>query len=139
MTLVVDASVFVAALLDTGIAGQWAESLIASETIVAPELAMVETTNILRRLERAKEISSLEANLVQRDFMHLDIQLFPYSPFAERIWALRNNITSYDAWYVALAEALDCRLATLDQKLVHSNGAHCSFLSLPTSKEPGKQ
>ena len=131
MTLVVDASVFVAAILDTGSAGQWAESLIASETVVAPELAMVETTNILRRLERAKEISSLEANLAHRDFTQLDIQLFPYSPFDERIWALRNNITSYDAWYVALAEALDCPLATLDQKLVRAIGTNCDFLVAP--------
>jgi len=128
MTIVVDASVFVAALVDTGIEGQWAESLIGSEIIVAPELALVETTNILRRLELAKEISSLEATLAQSDLMRLNIQLFPFSPFAERVWVLRNNITSYDAWYVALAEALDCSLATLDQKLIHATGAKCSFI-----------
>ena len=131
MNLVVDASVFVAALLDTGLVGQWAETTLASELIVAPELAMVETTNILRRLERAKEISPLEAKLALRDFMRLDIQLFPFAPFSERIWALRDNVTSYDAWYVALAEALDCPLATLDQKLMLANGTNCSFLPLP--------
>jgi predicted nucleic acid-binding protein len=128
MTLVVDASVLVAALLDTGATGQWAESVIENEMIVAPELVMVETMNILRQLERAKEISPLEANLVQQDFMRLDIQLFPFNPFAERIWALRHNVTSYDAWYVALAEALDCPLATLDQKLIHASGPNCSFV-----------
>ena len=127
MTVVVDASVFIAALIDTGSEGQWAESLIASETIVAPELAMVETINILRRLERAKEISTLEAELAHRDFMALEIQLFPFHPFADRIWSLRRNITSYDAWYVALAEALDCSLATLDEKLMRANGARCAF------------
>ena len=131
MNLVIDASVFVAALLDTGVVGQWAESTLASELIIAPELAMVETTNILRRLERAKEISPLEANLALRDFLRLDIQLFPFAPFSERIWALRDNVTSYDAWYVALAEALDCPLATLDQKLMLANGTNCSFLSVP--------
>jgi len=128
MTIVVDASVLVSALVDTGNEGLWAESLIASEAIVAPELAMVETTNILRRLELAEVISSLEAKLAHRDLMRLDIQLFPFSPFAERIWVLRNNITSYDAWYVALAEALDCSLATLDQKLVRANGSNCTFV-----------
>ena len=131
MNLVVDASVFVAALLDTGVVGQWAESTLASELIIAPELAMVETTNILRRLERAKEISPLEAKLALRDFMRLDIQLFPFAPFSERIWDLRDNVTSYDAWYVALAEALDCPLATLDQKLMLANGTKCPFLSVP--------
>ena len=139
MTLVVDASVLVAALLDAGDAGRWAESLIASDAIAAPELAMVETTNILRRLERANETSSFEATLAQRNLMSLDIQLFPFSPFADRIWALRNNITSYDAWYVALAEALDCPLATLDQKLSRANGAKCSFLSHKRGQSPGPE
>ena len=120
MTIVIDASVIVAALVDTGSDGTWAESLIASETLVAPELAMVEATNILRRLELAHE-------LAHNDLMRLDIQLFPFHPFAGRIWALRNNITSYDAWYVALAEALDCSLATLDLKLKKANGIKCTF------------
>ena len=78
---------------------------------------MVEATNILRRLELAKELSPLESSLAQKNLMHLDIQLFPFDTFAERVWALRKNITSYDAWYVALAEALGCSLATLDIKL----------------------
>jgi predicted nucleic acid-binding protein len=121
MTIVIDASVIVAALVDTGMDGSWAESL------VAPELAMVEATNILRRLELAKELTPVESDLAQKDLMHLDIQLFPFHPFAERVWALRKNITSYDAWYVALAEALDCSLAILDIKLKNARGAKCSF------------
>jgi len=129
VTIVVDASVLVSALIDTGSEGRWAESLIVSEAIVAPELAMVETTNILRRLELAKVVSSLEAKLAHRDLVRLDIQLFPFSPFAGRIWALRNNMTSYDAWYVALAEALDCSLATLDQKLTRATGSECTFVT----------
>jgi predicted nucleic acid-binding protein len=127
MTLVIDASVVVAALIDVGTEGDWAESLIASEVLVAPELMMVETTNILRRLELANEISPIESGLAQKDLMQLDVQVFPFHPFAERIWALRNNVTSYDAWYVALAEALDCPLATLDRKLTKASGVKCAF------------
>ncbi|MBE9540600.1 MAG: type II toxin-antitoxin system VapC family toxin [Proteobacteria bacterium] len=127
MTIVIDASVIVAALADTGRDGTWAESLIASETLVAPELAMVEVTNILRRLELAKELSPLESGRAQKDLMRLDIQLFPFHPFADRIWALRKNVTSYDAWYVALAEALECSLATLDLKLKKATGIKCTF------------
>ena len=127
MTLVIDASVIVAGLIDTGTEGIWAESLIASENLLAPELIMVEATNILRRLELAKEISPIESGLAQKDLMRLDVQLFPFNPFAERIWSLRNNLTSYDAWYVALAEALDCPLATLDLKLTKASGARCAF------------
>ena len=106
MTIVIDASVIVAALVDTGRDGIWAESLIASEILVAPELVMVEATNVLRRLELTTELTPVESGLAQKDLMHLDIQLFPFHPFAERVWSLRKNITSYDAWYVALAEAL---------------------------------
>ena len=127
MTIVIDASVIVAALVDTGTDGSWAESLIASEMLIAPELVVVEATNILRRLELAKELSPLESGLAQKDLMRLDVQLFPFHPFAERIWALRNNVTSYDAWYVALAEAIDCSLATLDLKLRKASGIKCAF------------
>lgn len=129
MTVVVDASVIVAALVDTGREGRWAESLIASETLIAPELAMVEATNILRRLELAEELSPLESGLARQDLVSLNIDLFPFHPFADRIWELRRNITSYDAWYVALAEALDCSLATLDLKLKNANGVQCDFAS----------
>lgn len=127
MTLVIDSSVIVAALVDTGTEGSWAESLIANKVLVAPELVMVEATNILRRLELAKEISPLESGLAQKDLMRLDVQLFPFHPFADRIWALRKQVTSYDAWYVALAEALDCSLATLDLKLAKAVGVKCDF------------
>ena len=61
--------------------------------------------------------------------MQLDIDLFPFEPFADRIWELRHNVTSYDAWYVALAEALKLPLATLDKPLSKSNGVTCEFLT----------
>lgn len=59
------------------------------------------------------------------------MELFPFAPFAGRIWALRENLTSYDAWYVALAEALDCPLATLDRKLSRASGPRCDVLAPP--------
>ena len=127
MTLAIDASVLVAALVDSGNEGTWAESLIASEALVAPELAMVESTYILRRLELAGNLSPVESGLAQRDLMRLDLQLFPFHPFAARVWELRSNITSYDAWYVALAEALECPLATVDAKLTGASGVRCQF------------
>ena len=96
--------------------------------LVAPELVLVETTNVLRRLERTRDISTVEASSAQRDLLRLELELFPYAPFAERIWELRNNLTSYDAWYVTLAEALDCPLATLDGKLSRAGEARCEFL-----------
>ena len=129
MSTVVDASVLVAALVDTGPHGDWAEDVLARGSLHAPELARAEATNILRRLERAKLITTPEANGAHDDLMQLDIDPFSFEPFADRIWELRHSVTSYDAWYVALAEALKLPLATLDEALSNSNGVACEFLA----------
>ena len=117
MSVVVDSSVLVAALVDTGPNGTWAEEVLSSGSLHAPELARVEATNILRRLELAKQLTTPEANAAHEDLMQLDMELFSFDPFADRIWELRHTVTSYDAWYVALAEALRLPLATLDARL----------------------
>ena len=129
MSIVVDSSVLVAALVDVGPHGIWAETVLARGSLHAPELARAEATNILRRLERAKLITTPEANAAQDDLMQLDMDLFSFEPFAERIWELRHNVTCYDAWYVAIAEALGLPLATLDKALSKSNGVACEFLT----------
>ena len=131
MTVVVDASLVVAALVDSGDEGRWAESVLAEGSTTSPELVLPEATNILRRLERAGRISRLEATSSHRDLLRLDATLFPFAPFAERVWALRGNLTSYDAWYVALAEALGCPFATLDRKLGRASGSKCEIILPP--------
>jgi predicted nucleic acid-binding protein len=129
LSIVIDSSVVVAGLIDSGPLGLWAEEVLASGLLLAPELVRVETTNIFRRLERATLIATPEANAAQDDLMQLDIELFPFEPFASRIWELRHNVTSYDAWCVAIAEALKLPLATLDEPLTKSNGVTCKFLT----------
>ena len=131
MATVVDASVLVAALVDAGNEGEWAEITISVGDLAGPELVLVETSNILRRLERSAQISTLEASSAYVDLLRLEIELFPFVPFAERVWALRHNLTSYDAWYVALAESLDCPLATLDYRLRRASGPTCEIITPP--------
>ena len=128
MSIVVDSSVLIAALIDTGSNGIWAEGIISCDSLYAPELVRVEVVNVLRRLERSKLISAAEANVARDDFLQLDIILFPFKPSSDRIWELRHNLTSFDAWYVAVAEALELPLATLDEALSGSTGAECEFL-----------
>lgn len=128
MNAVVDASILVAATTDTGAEGLWAEQLLAERELVAPHLVLAEATNILRRLEASKDLTRLEAESAHRDLLDLEILLLPFEPFAERIWALRRNVTSYDAWYVSAAEALDLPLATLDRRLSRAPGPMCQFL-----------
>jgi predicted nucleic acid-binding protein len=132
LSLVLDASVLVAALVDTGARGAWAEDVLAAGSLHAPELVLAEATNILRRLERARRIATPEANAAHDDLTQLHLELFPFEPFADRIWELRHSVTSYDAWYVALAEALELPLATLDSRLAKARGPACNFLTPPS-------
>jgi len=120
--------VLVAALVDTGSNGIWSEKILSSGSLHAPELARVEATNVLRRLELAKQLTTAEANAAHDDLMQLNLELFPFDPFADRIWALRHTVTSYDAWYVAVAEVLGLPLATLDGRLSRVKGVTCQFL-----------
>lgn len=129
MSAVVDASVLVKALLNIGPDGEWAEAIVADGSLHAPDLALAEATNVLRRLELAKEITTAEANAAHEDLLQLNIELFSFEPFAERAWELRHNLTSYDAWYVALAEALRLPLATFDERLAKAKGPNCEFLT----------
>jgi len=136
VSAVVDAAVLVAATSDAGPVGVWCEALLAGGGLVAPHLALVEATNILRRLELHGELSRLEAGAAARDLLQLDLGLLPFAPFAERVWELRSNVTSYDAWYVAVAEELELPLATLDRRLAAADGPRCRFLLPPAPSAP---
>ena len=129
MTLVLDASVVVAALIDESDDGIWARSLIASDDLRAPHLMPVEAANILRRAALTGDIPQDIATLAHADLVALQVELFPYEPFARRVWELRASVTAYDAWYVALAESLDLPLASLDGRLIRASGPHCRFLT----------
>jgi predicted nucleic acid-binding protein len=131
VTLVVDASLVVAALVDGGPAGVWAEGMLARTPLAAPHLMPVEVANILRRAAAGGEISADTAALAHTDLLDLPVELFPYGPFAERVWELRANLTAYDGWYVALAETLGAGLATLDTRLARSPGPRCDFVVPP--------
>lgn len=127
MTLVVDATVVVSALIDSGREGEWASEQLARGPLAAPHHMPVEVANVLRRTALQGEIPDSVAALALQDLLDLRFELFPFAPFARRAWALRDNVTPYDAWYVALAESLDAPLATLDDRLSRSPGCRCTF------------
>ena len=132
MTLVVDASVVLAAVVDAGPSGEWTRSQLADSELMAPHLLPVEVANSLRRLVARDVLSADVAALAYADFRRVRVELFPYEPFAERVWQLRSNVTAYDGWYVAVAEALDVPLATLDRRLRTAAGPRCRFVTAPT-------
>ncbi|MYH68208.1 MAG: type II toxin-antitoxin system VapC family toxin [Dehalococcoidia bacterium] len=131
MTLAVDASALVAALTDLGPEGRWARAQTARDPLVCPEVVLSEAANTLRRLEQAGGLTQEQATRAYHDLLEFDLGLRPYKPFADRIWQLRRNLTSYDAWYVAVAEALDCPLVTLDVRLSRAPGPQCAFVTPP--------
>ena len=131
MNAVVDASVLVAARVDSQREGPWARQAISRTGLAAPEIALAEATNILRRLELAGEVIPTEAAAAQRALLQLNVRLHRFAPFARRVWELRANVTVYDAWYVALAEALEWPLVTLDRRLSRATGPRCQVIVPP--------
>lgn len=131
MTLVVDSSVVVAALVDSSPVGTWAAGLLSGGSVSAPHILPAEVANVLRRAARAGSLSDPEATLAMEDVLTMPVEYFSFEPFGRRVWQLRGSVSAYDAWYLALAEALDAPLATLDRRLVNSNGATCQFLLPP--------
>lgn len=129
MTVVVDATCVVAALVDDGETGRWAEAQLTGHDLAAPHLMPVEVANILRRAVLTGGIGVDVGSQAHGDLLALPVALFAYEPLAERVWELRNAVTSYDAWYVALAELLEAPLATVDTRLSRSNGPRCTFLT----------
>jgi predicted nucleic acid-binding protein len=133
VTLVLDASVVVSALADAGSTGIWAESWLAAGPLNAPHLMPVEAANVLRRAAARGDITAEIAALAHADLLDLRVELFPYAPFAARVWALRDSLSCYDAWYVALAELLGARLVTLDGRLARAAGLRCAVETPPGS------
>jgi predicted nucleic acid-binding protein len=126
--LVVDAAVVVAWLVDAGADGAWAEEVCRKDVLVAPHFMPVEVANILRRVVRAGSITQEVGLFAHQRLLELPVGLVPYQPYAERVWELRHNLTPYDAWYVAVAESLAAKLATLDHRLRRASGPRCDFL-----------
>lgn len=134
MTVVIDAALVAAALLDSGPDGAWAEGILERGHLVAPHLLPAEVANILRRAAASGDVPREVAAIAYADLLDLRVELFPYAPFAERIWDLRENVTAYDAWYVALAESLGAPLATLDARLSRASGPRCPFETPPPGR-----
>jgi predicted nucleic acid-binding protein len=127
MTLVIDSGLVVAALVDSGQVGTWADHLLTTDDLASPHLMPAEVANVLRRAAMAGEISADTASLAHADLLSLRVELFAYEPFATRVWELRETVTASDGWYVALAESLGARLATLDLRLTKATGPRCAF------------
>ncbi len=116
--IVIDSSVILEVLLVTPAAPGISRRIFARrETLHAPHLIDLEVAQVLRRYVSSGEMSATRGLEAIQDFLDLSITRYPHDLFLTRIWELRNNITAYDAAYVALAEALMVPLLTRDSRL----------------------
>ena len=120
--IVVDASVAVLGLLVDG----GARRLLADEQLVAPHLIDVEVLHVLRRQVRRGRLEAGAGRDAVRAWSRLGVERVAIVGLLDRMWALRDNVTAYDASYVALAEALDCTLVTADARLGGAPGPTCA-------------
>lgn len=123
--LVVDASVVATALGDDGPDGDRARDRLAGERLAAPELVDLEVASVLRGQLRAGALDVRRAELALDDLAALPLQRAPHHALLGRCWELRDNLTIYDAAYVALAEALGVDLLTGDRRLAKAPGPRC--------------
>lgn len=125
--IVVDASAALSALLTEGPARR----LLRDEQLCCPHLVDSEVASGLRRGVRVKRLPAEAAWAALQAWRRLAVHRFPIHPLLDRVWQLRDNLTAYDATYVALAESLDSPLATADARLSRSTGIRCSITVVP--------
>jgi predicted nucleic acid-binding protein len=120
--IVVDTSAVIAALVGRPPDKRLVDRLSVDGDLHAPHLLDVELLHALRRLVRGGVLSRDRAAEARDDFAQLAIVRYGHLALADRIWALRDNLTAYDATFVALAELLDLPLVTCDARLAHAPG-----------------
>lgn len=122
--LVVDTSAIVETLVGESADPALVDRLASDGDLTAPHLLDVEVVHALRRLVALGQLSVDRAADARRDFANLSITRYPHHPLADRMWALRDNITAYDAAFVSLSEALEVPLVTCDGGLASAPGHH---------------
>jgi predicted nucleic acid-binding protein len=121
--IVVDASALLEALLRTPAAEAVEDRLFApGQTLHAPHLLDVEVAHVIRRYAASGDIDSRRGLAALGDLADFPLVRYPHDFLLSRVWELRNNLTAYDAVYVALAEALDVPLLTRDRRLAAAAG-----------------
>ena len=124
--IVVDASIVVTGLADDGPDGDRVRQRLRGERLAAPSVIDLEVASAWRRLVARGDLDKRRVRLAFTDLAALRIVRAPHQPLLDRCWELRDNLTIYDATYVALAELLGADLVTADTKLAIAPGTRCT-------------
>jgi predicted nucleic acid-binding protein len=119
--IVVDASAAVLGLLNDGDA----RSYLAEEPFACPHLTDSEILHALRARVRREEIAAADAERAIGAWARLGMYRVPVVGLLQRTWELRENLSAYDATYVAVAETLETPLLTADARLARAPGPSC--------------
>jgi predicted nucleic acid-binding protein len=119
--IVLDASALLEVLLRTATATPVEQRIFdPGQTLHAPHLIDIEVAQVLRRYAASGDTDPERCRLALDDLKDFPLTRYPHDVLLPRVWELRNNLTAYDAAYVALAEALDAPLLTRDQRLANA-------------------
>ena len=139
----VEASGVVVALTDDGPEGDRYRARFGDEELAVPELMDLEVASALRQLVTRGDLDVSRARRALADLAAMTVKRFSHVPLLDRIWELRENVTPYDAAYVALAEDLGATLVTADARLRRAPGPRCAIEVLvyhdptgPGAREP---
>lgn len=132
--LVIDASVLAVALLDDGQDGDTVRDRLRGEQLAAPALIDLEVASVWRGLASGGHLDPRRVELAVDDLQALPMQRVQHNALLFRCWELRDNLTIYDAAYVALAETLQAPLLTGDRRLSRSTGPRCTFEVIPSHR-----
>ncbi len=129
--IVVDASAAVAFIVDSGQVGEFLAATISANEVAFPSLMPYEVASALRRLCSSGALAEPVARRALSKANMLHGLTFEFEELAQRVWQLRENVSPYDAAYVALAELIDAPLLTLDRRLASAPDPQCRFLLPP--------
>lgn len=127
--IAIDANAVVALLVDDAELGSTSRRLYTQHDLAAPDLLAYEVTSVLRKLCQVKAITERVAGNALRDLNLLRVSTVPYGDIANRIWGLRDNLSAYDAAYVAVAELFGVELLTFDNRIRRAPGPRCGFVA----------
>lgn len=121
--LVIDASAALELLMTTGSGFAVEEHVLESgEPLAAPHLIDIEVLHVIRRFHRTGVLTRQRSEQAIDDFGDLPITRYGHEILRSNMWRMRDNLTAYDAAYIALAELLDAPIVTCDGKLARSSG-----------------
>lgn len=125
--LVVDASCLFEVVADTPRAGLIAARLAAETDQVAPHVIDVEVLGVIRAQYLQGRLDGTAASQAVADLRDWPGERFEHRRLLDRVWRLRDSVRGWDALYVALAEAFDATLLTLDRRLADAHGPRCTI------------